>query len=46
MEKKPYETPQLLSLGSVRELTALTQPPTECSAIEDFASDAFCEPIP
>jgi hypothetical protein len=38
MEKKTYETPQLQCLGSVRELTALTDP---CSgSIEtDFPSD-------
>lgn len=45
MEKKPYETPELKTLGSVRELTALTSPPTNCSALEpDFsAEDALCE---
>ena len=44
MEKTSYETPELRILGSVRELTALTSPPTECSALEDFSSqDAICE---
>ena len=37
MEKKTYETPQLLCLGSVRELTALTCD-TNCSALEDAAT--------
>ena len=44
MEKKTYETPQLEYLGSVRDLTALTSPPTNCSALEDFSTDRFCEP--
>lgn len=44
MEKKIYETPQLQVLGSVRELTALTSPPTNCSALEDAATvDQLCE---
>ncbi|HET6360550.1 MAG TPA: lasso RiPP family leader peptide-containing protein [Gemmatimonadota bacterium] len=46
MEKKIYETPQVLSLGSVRELTELVvRPPTECSALEsDFGTeDGICE---
>ena len=46
MEKMSYETPQLLYLGSVRELTALViRPPTECSALEtDFGTeDGICE---
>lgn len=43
-EKKAYETPQLLCLGSVRELTTLVGPPTECSALEsDLGTvDAVC----
>jgi hypothetical protein len=46
MDKKTYETPQLECLGSVRELTQLVRPPTNCSALPtDFSSeDAFCEP--
>ena len=45
MEKKIYETPQLLCLGSVRELTALTAPPTNCSAVRDdfWTVDEICE---
>jgi hypothetical protein len=46
MEKKTYQTPQLECLGSVRELTQLVRPPTNCSALPtDFSSeDALCEP--
>lgn len=46
MEKRPYETPQLVCIGTVRELTALVRPPTNCSALpQDFSSeDALCEP--
>ena len=41
MEKKTYETPELLYLGSVTELTALTEStPTNCSAV---GSDAICK---
>ena len=43
MEKKVYDTPELQVLGSVQELTAATSPPTNCSALEDFATeDAIC----
>lgn len=44
MDKKTYETPQLLYLGSVRELTARV-PPTNCSALPvDFSTeDSVCE---
>ena len=46
MEKKSYETPVLQLLGSVLDLTAVSSPPTNCSAIEpDFSTqDAVCEP--
>ncbi|HET6363110.1 MAG TPA: hypothetical protein VFH11_13800 [Gemmatimonadota bacterium] len=45
METKTYETPKVEYLGSVKELTAATSPPTNCSALPtDFASDALCEP--
>ena len=44
MEKKSYQAPELKLLGTVRELTALVSPPTECSALEDFSTaDAVCE---
>lgn len=40
-KKKVYETPQLLLLGSVRELTALTDP---CSgSVETDFPDALCQ---
>lgn len=44
MEKKVYETPQLLYLGSVQELTALTCD-TNCSVVCDDLStvDQACE---
>jgi hypothetical protein len=41
MEKKTYETPQLLFLGSVRELTALTDP---CNgSLETDFPDGICQ---
>lgn len=44
MEKKPYATPQLHCIGSVRELTALVSPPTNCSALDDYSTeDTLCE---
>lgn len=43
MEKKTYQSPQILCLGSVRELTALVAP-CPGSALDDFASeDNICE---
>jgi hypothetical protein len=44
MEKKVYETPQVLFLGSVQELTALTCE-TNCSVVCDDLStaDEGCE---
>jgi hypothetical protein len=43
MEKKTYETPQLLHLGSVDELTAQPDLATNCSALEDAATvDEVC----
>ncbi|HET6617372.1 MAG TPA: hypothetical protein VFH69_06145 [Gemmatimonadota bacterium] len=44
MEKKIYETPQLEFLGSVKALTSLVGPPTNCSVVADQSSeDALCE---
>ena len=49
-ERKIYETPQLVCIGSVQELTAATGPPINGSVVcDDFATvvDATCEiPIP
>lgn len=43
-QKKSYQSPEISCLGTVRELTALTSVPPNCSALEDFASeDALCE---
>jgi hypothetical protein len=42
MEKRLYETPQLNSLGSVQELTALVSPPVCGSAEDSTSEDRLC----